>query len=95
MWWFYLCTVREMIFKQALLTGVFLSEWKKRNIFPNQQKSDKQNIRDYSPVFYFQFAAKHLKDLFITKCLTISPLINSSLKTSPVSNPVIPVSTNY
>ena len=43
---------------------------------------------------YFRFVIKYLKDLFLTKCLTISPLINSSLKTSPVSNLVIPVSTN-
>ena len=37
---------------------------------------------------------KYLKDLFLTKCLSISPLTNSPRKTSPVSNPVIPVSTN-
>ena len=37
---------------------------------------------------------KYSKDLFLTKCLSISPLTNSPRKTSPVSNPVIPVSTN-
>ena len=43
---------------------------------------------------YFRFEVKYLKDLFPAKCVSISPLSNSSLKTSLVSNPVIPISTN-
>ena len=30
----YFCMMLEMMFKQALLTGVFPSEWKKGNIVP-------------------------------------------------------------
>ena len=47
-----------------------------------------------SSLLYFGFVMKYLKDLFLAKCLSIYPLINSSLKNSLVSNPVIPVSTN-
>ena len=38
------CVPLEMNFKQALLTGVFPSGWKKRNIVLIDKKSDKQNI---------------------------------------------------
>ena len=44
---------------------------------------------------YLWFVVKYLKDLFLTKCLTISSLINSSLKTSVACNLVIPVLINY
>ena len=43
---------------------------------------------------YFRFVVKYLKDLFLTKCLSFSPLISSSLKPSLVPNLVIPLSTN-
>ena len=37
-----------MIFKQAILAGVFLpSEWKKENIFSIHKKSHKENIENY------------------------------------------------
>ena len=36
-----ICVPLEMIFKQALLTGVFPSEWKKGNIVPIHKKGDK------------------------------------------------------
>lgn len=84
-----------MIFKQAILAGVFLpSEWKKENIFSIHKKSHKENIENYCPVSPFRFVGKYLKDLLLSKFLTFSPLRNSSLKTSPVSKPMIPVSTN-
>ena len=44
----------EMIFKQAVLTGMFL---------------------------YFRYVVKYLKDLILTKFLSIFPLINLSRKT--------------
>ena len=84
----------EMIFQQALFTGVLPSEGKKRNIVLINKKSDEQNIKNYRPVSLLPICGKIFERLFLTKCLSISPLINSSLKTSPVSNPVIPVSTN-
>ena len=89
-----ICVPLEMIFKQGLLTGMFPSEWKKGNIVPIHKKSDKQNIENYRPVSLLPICGKYLKDLFLTKGLTVSPLTNSSLKTSSVSYPVIPVPIN-
>ena len=57
MWWFYSCTVRDD-FKQALLTGVFLSEWKKGNIVPIHKKGDKQNIKNSWPVSLLPICGK-------------------------------------
>ena len=45
-----ICVPLDMIFKQALLTGVFPSEWKKGNIVAIHKKGDKQNIKNYRPV---------------------------------------------
>ena len=85
----------EMVFKQALLTGVFPSEWKKGNIVPIHKKKDKKTLKIIVQFFYFRFVVQYLKDLFLRKYLTISPLINSSLTPSLVFNRVIPVSTNF
>ena len=41
-----ICKTLELIFKQALTTGVFPSEWKKGNIVPCYKKDDKQNIKN-------------------------------------------------
>ena len=40
----------ETIFKQALLTAVFPSEWKKGNIVPIHKKGNRQNVKKYRPV---------------------------------------------
>ena len=45
-----ICKSLELIFKQALTTGVFLSEWKKGNILLCYKKGDKENIKNYRPV---------------------------------------------
>ena len=84
-----------MIVKQALLTGVFPSEWKKGNIVPIHKKTTKKTLKVISQFLYFWFIVKHLKDLFLMKCLTISPLIILTPRISPVSNPVIPVLFNF
>ena len=42
-----ICVPLEMIFKQAVLTGVFPSEWKKGNIVPIHKKDGKQNMENY------------------------------------------------
>ena len=73
---------------------MFPSEWKKENIVPIYKKSDKQKLKIIVRFLYFRSVVKSLKDLFLKECLIISPLINSTLKTSPVSKPVIPVITN-
>ena len=41
----------EIIFRQALLTGVFPSKWKIENIVPIHKKVDNLNIKNYSSVF--------------------------------------------
>ena len=48
----------EMTFKQALLTGVFPSKWKKRNIVPIHKKNGKQNFKDYCPVSLLPICGK-------------------------------------
>ena len=46
-----ICKPLEMIFSQALTSGLFPSEWKKGNIIPiHKQKNDKQNLINYWPV---------------------------------------------
>ena len=45
-----ICKPLELVFKQALTTGVFPSEWKKGNIVPFYKKGNKQNIKSYRPV---------------------------------------------
>ena len=40
----------EIIFRQALLTGIYPLDWKKGNIVPVQKKRDKQNIKNYRPI---------------------------------------------
>ena len=60
------------IFKQALLTGLFPSEWKKRNIVPIHKKVTNKILKIIDQFLYFRFLVKFLKDLFLTKCLTIS-----------------------
>ena len=45
-----ICLPLEMIFKQALLSGVFPSEWKKGSIVAIHKKGHKQNIKNYRPV---------------------------------------------
>ena len=53
-----ICVPLETSFKQALLTGVFRSEWKKGNIVPIHTKSDKQNIKNYRPVSLLPICGK-------------------------------------
>ena len=90
MWWFYLCTVQ-----QALFTGVLPSEGKKRNIVLINKKSDEQNIKNYRPVSLLPICGKIFERLFLTKCLSISPLINSSLKTDSCINQLLPITRKF
>ena len=53
-----ICKPLELIFKQALTTGVFPSEWKKGNIVPCYKKGDKQNIKNYRPVSLLPICGK-------------------------------------
>ena len=60
----------EMIFKQALLTGVFPSDWKKGNIVPVHKKIVKQNIKNYTPGSLLPIYGKIFEKLFFNKMFT-------------------------
>ena len=64
-----ICKPLELIFKQALTTGVFSSERKKGNIVPCYKKGDKQNIKSYRPVSLLPISGKFLEDSYLMKCL--------------------------
>ena len=66
----------EVIFKQALLTGVFLLNGKMEILFPFIKRVRNKILKIIAQFLYFRFVVKYLKDLLLTKCLTISPLIN-------------------
>ena len=63
-----ICKPLELIFKQALTTGVFPSEWKKGNIVPCYKKGDERNLT-YERNLYFLSAENFLKDSYLMKCL--------------------------
>ena len=69
---------------------------KKGNIVLIHRKSDKQNLKNYRPVSILSISGKIFERLILNEIFnySISTLINSSLKISSVSNPVIPVATN-
>ena len=46
-----ICKPLELIFKQAITTGMFRFEWKRENIVPCYKKCDKQNLKSYRPAF--------------------------------------------
>ena len=78
-----------ILFKQALLTGVFHSEWKKRNIVPIHKKSDKQNIKNYGPVSLLPICVK------IFERLNFNEMLNYIVANKLISkNPGTSVSTN-
>ena len=57
----------EIIFRQALLTGIFLSEWKKGNIVPVQKKSGKQDIKNYCPISLLRICGKIFERLIFNE----------------------------
>ena len=65
----------------------FLLKGKKEILLPFTKKATNKMLKIIDQFLYFRFVEKYLKDLFLTKCLSISSLINSSLKTNLVSNP--------
>ena len=89
---YYHHTVNKLIIDTQKNSKVCIFSWRYwgkiiRNCDSNKaQGHDKISIH----MLYFRFVAKYLKNLFLTKCLTLSPIINSSLKT----NLVIPISTS-
>ena len=59
-----ICKPLELIFKQFLTAGVFLSELKKANIVPCYKTGNKQNLKNYCPVYLHPFCRK-----ILMKCL--------------------------
>ena len=62
-----ICKPLELIFKQALTTGVFPSEWKKGNIVPCYKKGDKQNIKNYGPISLLPICGKTFERLIFNE----------------------------
>ena len=60
----------ELIFKQALTTGVFRSEWKKGNIVPCYKKGDKQNLQNYHPVSLLPICRKVFERLIFNEMIS-------------------------
>ena len=54
----------EMIFQQALFTGVLPSEGKKRNIVLIHKKATNKILKIIDQFLYFQFVVKYLKAYF-------------------------------
>ena len=64
-----ICKPLELIFKQALTTGVFSSEWKKGNIVPCYKKGTNKTLKITVQYLYFLFAEKFLTGSYLMKCL--------------------------
>ena len=62
-----ICVPLEMIFKQALLTGVFPSERKKGNSVPIHKKGERQNIKHYRPVSLLPICDKIFERLIFSE----------------------------
>ena len=50
----------EIMFKSCIKKCQFPTEWKKVNVVPVHKKGDKQVLRNYRPVYYFQYVVKYL-----------------------------------
>ena len=57
----------EIIFKEALSTGLFPSECKKENIVPIHKKGDKQVIKNYRPVSLLPICGKVFERLIFNE----------------------------
>ena len=62
-----ICKPLELIFKQALTTGVFPSEWKKGNIVSCYKKGEKQNLKNYRPVSLLPICGKFFERLIFNE----------------------------
>ena len=62
-----ICVLLQMIFKQAILTGVFTSERKKGNIILIHKKNDKQSINNHRPVSLLPICGKIFERLLFNK----------------------------
>ena len=69
----------QLIFKEALSTGLVPSSWKKENIIPIHKKGDKQILKNYLPVLLLPICGK------IFERLIFNELFNFLLENNPIS----------
>ena len=62
-----ICKPLELIFKQALTTCLFPSEWTKGNIVSCYKKGDKQNLKNYRPVSLLPICGKIFERLIFNE----------------------------
>ena len=74
-----ICKPLELIFKQALTTGVFPPEWKKGSIVPCYKKVINKTLKITVQFLYFLSPEKFLKDSYLMKCLVSFILANNIL----------------
>ena len=72
----------------------FLLNEKKGNITPIHKKGHKQNIKNYRPVSLLPICGKIFERLIFNEMFIYFSANKLTSKNQPVSNPVIPVSTN-
>ena len=60
-----------MSFKQAFLTSVFPSEWKKGNTAPIYKKATSKTLKILVQFLHFRFVVTFSTDLFFTKCFNL------------------------
>ena len=58
-----ICKRLELIFKQAIESGSFPSEWKKGNVVPIHKKDDKQSLNNCRPVSLLRISEKKFEKL--------------------------------
>ena len=61
----------ELIFKEALSTGLFPSNWKKGNIVPIHKKGDKQILKSYCPVSLLPICGKIFERLIFNELFNV------------------------
>ena len=62
-------SIRMLIFKTCLRTGIFPLEWKKANIVPIHKKGDKQTVINYRPVSILPICGKIFERLLYNEML--------------------------
>ena len=65
-----ICKPLELIFKEALTTDAFPSEWEKCNIAPCYKKGDKENIKNYRPISLLSICGKSFERLIFNEMLS-------------------------
>ena len=64
-----ICKPLELIFKPALTSGVFSSEWKKVILFLDTEKATNKTLKATAQFLYSLSAEKFLKESYFMKCL--------------------------